>query len=143
MKALLVACVLAAAVSVAAQRSTSDASHQQMLRLLADVARQGDETNVFVGEGPARQARANLAALPPTASDATITYGDPATVAVDSAPALLKLTLVIVSPLTNPTELNSLPLKLNGVPYTFVWFCAVMTRAYDPTRNVPPSYAIT
>jgi hypothetical protein len=42
-----------------------------MVRLLARVADQADETNFFTGEGPARQARASLAALPPTASDAT------------------------------------------------------------------------
>jgi predicted DCC family thiol-disulfide oxidoreductase YuxK len=46
------------------------AGHRDMLRLLARVADQADETNFFVGEGPARQARANLAALPPTAPDA-------------------------------------------------------------------------
>ena len=55
---------------MAAQRGTSDSSHQQMLRLLADVARLSDDTNFFVGEGPARQARANLASLPPNATDA-------------------------------------------------------------------------
>jgi hypothetical protein len=55
---------------VAAQRGTSDSSHQQMLRLLADVARLSDDTNFFVGEGPARQARATLASLPSNATDA-------------------------------------------------------------------------
>jgi hypothetical protein len=71
MKALLLACALAATASVvAAQRATSDSGHQQMLRLLAAAARQSDETNFFVGEGPARRARANLASLPPIAPDA-------------------------------------------------------------------------
>jgi len=41
-----------------------------MLRLLARVADQADDTNFFVGEGPARRARASLAALPPSGSDA-------------------------------------------------------------------------
>jgi hypothetical protein len=41
-----------------------------MVRLLSRVADQADETNFFTGEGPARQARASLAALPPNASDA-------------------------------------------------------------------------
>ena len=68
---LVAACALVAMAGLAAQRSTPDASHQQMLRLLAQVARQADDTNFFVGEGAARQARANLGALPPTASDAT------------------------------------------------------------------------
>jgi hypothetical protein len=72
MKTLVLTCALAAAASVvAAQRTPSDPGHQQMLRLLADVAKQSDETNFFVGEGPARQARATLASLPPNASDAS------------------------------------------------------------------------
>jgi hypothetical protein len=72
MKALLVvAAALIAIASVAAQRGASESSHQRMLRLLADVAKQSDETNFFVGEGPARQARATLASLPPNASDAS------------------------------------------------------------------------
>jgi hypothetical protein len=68
---LCLACALAATISVTAQRATGESSHQKMLRLLADVARQSDETNFFVGEGPARLARNNLAALPPNAPDAT------------------------------------------------------------------------
>jgi hypothetical protein len=71
MKHLFVAFALAAAASVAAQRASSDSSHQQMIRLLADAARQSDDTNFFVGDGPARQARATLASLPPNATDAS------------------------------------------------------------------------
>jgi hypothetical protein len=72
MRPLLLTCALAAAASVvAAQGATGPSSHQQMIRLLADAARQSDETNFFVGEGPARQARTNFAALPPNGSDAT------------------------------------------------------------------------
>jgi hypothetical protein len=70
---LVLLCALAAALSAAAQRaseSRASASHQQMIGLLAEVARQSDETNFFVGQGPARQARANLVSLPPNASDA-------------------------------------------------------------------------
>lgn len=71
MKTLVFTCALAAAASVVvAQRTPSDPGHQKMMRLLADVARQSDETNFFVGEGPARHARNTLAALPPNASDA-------------------------------------------------------------------------
>jgi hypothetical protein len=67
----VVACALAAIATITAQRSsTPDPGHQQMIRLLAKVADEADRTNFFVGEGPARQARANLAALPPGASDA-------------------------------------------------------------------------
>jgi hypothetical protein len=68
----VIASVLVAIASLAAQRSdTNVPSHQQMLRLLADAARQSDETNFFVGEGPARQARATLNSLPPNATDAS------------------------------------------------------------------------
>jgi hypothetical protein len=66
---LVAVCGLAVAATLAAQRHASESSHQQMLKLLAQVARQSDETNFFTGEGPARQARAHLATLPPTASD--------------------------------------------------------------------------
>ena len=68
----LVICTVAAVATLAAQRSTSraDAGHQQMLRLLSRVADQADDTNFFTGEGPARRARAALAALPPSSSDA-------------------------------------------------------------------------
>jgi hypothetical protein len=41
-----------------------------MLRALAQAARDSDDTNFFVGQGPARRARAALAALAPSASDA-------------------------------------------------------------------------
>ena len=70
---LVVAGTVAALASLAAQRGGNgpDSGHQQMVRLLARAADQADQTNFFTGEGPARQARASLAALPPTASDAT------------------------------------------------------------------------
>jgi hypothetical protein len=70
---LVVAGALVAIASLTAQRATNAPTpgHQQMLRLLADAAKQSDETNFFVGEGPARHARATLASLPANASDAT------------------------------------------------------------------------
>ena len=69
---LLALGILAALTSLTAQRSTgaSSSSHQQMLRLLAQAARDSDDNNFFVGQGPARRARAALAALPSSASDA-------------------------------------------------------------------------
>src|SRR5215510_12883566 len=68
----LIICTVAAVATLAAQRSasTADRGHQQMIRLLSRVADQADDTNFFTGEGPARRARAALAALPPSASDA-------------------------------------------------------------------------
>ena len=48
-------------------RSTSQsASHEQMLALLRQVADETPDTNFFIGDGPARDARKKLAALPAT-----------------------------------------------------------------------------
>jgi hypothetical protein len=43
-------------------------------------------------------------------------YGPAATVAVETAPALLKLTLLTLSVLTNPLAVNSLPVKVSVCP---------------------------
>ena len=74
MRQLVVIAVVAIATTTALQsqrsKGAAETSHQQMLRLLARVADQADDTNFFVGQGPARRARAALATLPPPASDA-------------------------------------------------------------------------
>ncbi len=54
--------------SPAGTRSTSQsASHEQMLALLRQVADETPDTNFFIGDGPTRQAREQLAGLPATA----------------------------------------------------------------------------
>jgi ASPIC/UnbV protein/VCBS repeat protein len=67
--AIIAVVAIAATAPIQSQRDSST-SHQQMLRLLSRAARDSDENNFFVGEGPARRARAALAALPPSAPDA-------------------------------------------------------------------------
>ena len=46
-----------------------------------------------------------------------IAYGLPATVAVAGAPALVSVTAVTVSPFSRPVAVNSVPAKVNVVPY--------------------------
>jgi hypothetical protein len=72
MRQLAIIAVVAIATTTAlqSQRNIISTSHQQMLRALAQAARDSDDTNFFVGQGPARRARAALAALAPSASDA-------------------------------------------------------------------------
>src|SRR5438270_12333616 len=55
-------------------------------------------------------------------------YGEPAHAALAAASALVKLTLVPVSPLTRPLELNSVPAKVTAWPYVFDELLAVMSR---------------
>ena len=47
-------------------------------------------------------------------------YGEPATVAVAAAPALVKVTLVTESLLTRPEVVNSVPAKVMVVPYVLL-----------------------
>jgi len=72
-----VLCALAMIAAPAAQRGAFPAGppsqppgHLEMLRLLEQVADQAEETSTFTGQGPARRARADLAALPAEATDA-------------------------------------------------------------------------
>ena len=69
-------------------------------------------------------------------------YGLPATVAVLTAPALVSVTLVTLSPLTSSPApvVNSLPVKVKVEPYVLVWSVAVMLSAFWLT--VRPTVAV-
>ena len=58
---------LAAAGQTSAGLEAPPASHQRMLRVLAQIAADAPDTNIRVGDAQARRARAALAALPATA----------------------------------------------------------------------------
>jgi hypothetical protein len=66
-----------------------------------------------------------------------IAYGLPATPAVASVPALLKLTLLIASPLSSPTLVNSVPPNVNAFPYSLLWLFAVIVNPAGVTTQRP------
>ncbi len=57
--------------AVEARSTSQSASHEQMLALLRQVAHETPDTNFFIGDGPARDARETLAALPASAPGPT------------------------------------------------------------------------
>ena len=72
----------------------------------------------------------------PTAFEATIEYGEPATVADDGAPALVRVTLVTASPLTRVEVVNSVPANVNVSPKHLLWLFAVIVNAFGVIAKV-------
>src|SRR5438552_3044732 len=64
-------------------------------------------------------------------------YGEPATVAVAVAPALARVTLLAVSPLTRPLLANSVPVKVTVWPYVLLVLSAVTVKALALTVSLP------